>query len=113
MRTTGQIIKRHLANIGMTQRQLAHKLGISDAYLSAMLLGNNKIPTKYLRVFLEHLKLEPREQAELFQAHVLANRPIPWGLFPEEVQEELAAKLGTAMVIAWWSRPKESEDGQD
>lgn len=113
MQTTGQIIKRHLSNIGMTQRQLARELGITDVYLSAMLLGRSAIPTKCLRAFLEHLKLEPSEQAELFQAHILANRPVPWELFPEEDREELAVRLGTAMATAWWSRPKETENGQN
>lgn len=113
MRTTGQVIKHHLEQVGITQRQLANELEISDAYLSALLLGRSSVSTKRLEELLTHLKLDPREQAELFQAHILANRPIPWRLFPEEAREELAVKLGTAMATAWWSRPKEIGNGQD
>ena len=51
MRTTGQVIKHHLEQVGITQRQLANELEISDAYLSALLLGEVRSPPNVWRSF--------------------------------------------------------------
>ncbi len=69
MRTAGQVIKHHLEQVGITQRQLANELEFRRVS-SALLLGEVQSPPNVWRELLTHLKLDPRGNGVVSGAHL-------------------------------------------
>lgn len=63
--TAGQRLKAWADNEGMTQREMAEQLGITEAYVSALILGK-ETPGLTLAVKIETLTgIAPRDFAEV------------------------------------------------
>lgn len=57
-------------DIGETQKQMAQKLNVTAAYLSAVEIGKRSIPDYFCKAIAEAYQLDAKQKTELFEAAI-------------------------------------------
>ena len=72
----GKFLRKLRIDIEITMKEMAKKLGISTAYLSALELGKNKINQNIVKKVIVCFKLDKKQSNELQNAAAKANGEI-------------------------------------
>lgn len=67
---TGKVMKRLRAEVGLTQAELANKLGLHSQYISNLENAKCFVPKKRLEKLCKSLKLQDRQVKELMSAAI-------------------------------------------
>lgn len=67
---TGKLLKKYRLNQGLTQKELAEKIGCTPAFISQIENENNKIPLSKLQTIYSVLRLNKNEKAEISKSIV-------------------------------------------
>ncbi len=94
----GLLMREIRSNYGESLRDLANKLGISAAFLSAMEVGKKKIPADYVERITNIYNLDEEYKARLEDAVSLSNKRVTLDL-TELNKKQTEASLAFARKI--------------